>query len=241
MPERVELQSPAHKPPEGPLIVGSVKRLRPLSLLPTISLQEENQLFARLGQIREEIGPCTRCELSHMRQNILFGDGPVRTRVMVIIPQPSAEDDASGATLEGEVGVLIKEMLKAIGVKPQEVYFAYHIKCRPPEDRHPFVKEVHHCLPFITEQIRAIQPEVVLAMGVAVAQSLLQTNQRLEGLRQRWFPLHENHILPHAKRECMMLVTYHPLYLLQRPARKRNVWQDLQMIRRRLIEHTVDK
>lgn len=232
----------AYTPPQanpiettGPLQVGALRTLQPIEVRPSIAVDEQEQLGQRLIYARETLGECVRCPLAEHRKHLTYGRGPVRTRLMVVYPQPTLQDDQEGQILQGTEGQLVRNMLAAIGVQVEDTYVAYHTKCRPPQDRHPFVAEVNTCLPFVVEQIRTLQPEVVLVMGAIAAQSLLQTNQRLESLRGKWFALHEGDLLPQAKRSCHMLATYHPMYLLNRPHRKRDAWRDLQLVRQKLV------
>lgn len=217
------------------LVLGVIPPMQTCALLPSMSLQEEQRHFERIASAHARVQDCQRCPLSRGRKHLLYGEGPPRTRLMVVFPQPYTEEDQLARGWQSETGMLVHQMLTSIGVNPDEVYLAFHIKCRTPTDRHPLVKEVHTCLPYVIEQIQTIQPQVVLAMGAIVAQSLLGTNQRLEGLREKWFRLDEMDLMRGASQPSFLMASYHPLYLQKRPKMKRNAWQDMLRLREKLL------
>jgi DNA polymerase len=108
-------------------------------------------------------------------------------------------------------------MLRALALNRKEVFIANVLKCRPPGNRDPQPSEVAACLPFLRAQIAAVRPRIVVALGRFAAQSLLATDLPLSRLRGS---LHHYEGVP-------VVVTYHPAYLLRRPADKAAAWADL--------------
>jgi DNA polymerase len=120
----------------------------------------------------------------------------------------------------GPAGELLTKILEAIDLRRADVYITNIVKCRPPGNRDPEPDEVFACLPFLQQQIDAIQPEIICALGRCATQTLLQTETSLSKLRGRF----------HAYRGMQLIPTYHPAYLLRNPAQKRVVWHDMQLI-----------
>jgi uracil-DNA glycosylase len=96
--------------------------------------------------------------------------------------------------------------------------------CRPPDNRKPTAEEVTACKPFLLGQIRAIQPQVLVALGASAAQVLLKTKLGVSSLREEW----------HAWEKKPLRVTFHPAYLLRNKVAKKMVWDDLQAVMGRL-------
>ncbi|MEE8408663.1 MAG: uracil-DNA glycosylase, partial [Myxococcota bacterium] len=177
-----------------------------------------------LQQIRDEIGNCTRCKLAHRRTNIVFGVGDPRARLMFVGEAPGRDEDLQGEPFVGAAGKLLDRMIRAMGLERGKVYIANIVKCRPSRNRDPEPEEVDSCEPFLIEQIRAVRPEVIVALGRYAAQTLLRDPTPITRLRGRWREYESIPLMP----------TYHPAYLLRNAAEKRPVWHDLQQVMTRL-------
>jgi len=172
-----------------------------------------------LLEIRAEIGDCTRCKLSVGRNKIVFGDGDPQARLMFVGEGPGADEDAQGLPFVGRAGQLLNNMINAMGLKREQVYIANIVKCRPPSNRVPEPDEAQTCMPFLEQQIAAVQPEVIVALGSTAATYLLGAKSALGSLRGR----------VHASRGAKLIVTYHPAFLLRDPRQKKEAWADLQI------------
>ena len=179
---------------------------------------------AALVLIREEIGDCTRCALHKGRNKLVFGDGSATARLMFVGEGPGADEDAQGLPFVGKAGQLLNNMITAMGLKREEVYIANVVKCRPPGNRTPEPDEANTCTPFLFQQIDAVRPQVLVALGATAATYLLGQRQPLAGLRGR----------VHAYRGMQLIVTYHPAFLLRDPRQKKETWKDLQMVMKEL-------
>ena len=174
-----------------------------------------------MAQMAEEVSSCTRCVLAGTRQQTVFGEGSLGARLVIVGEAPGAEEDRTGRPFVGAAGQLLTKMLEAIGLAREDVYICNLLKCRPPGNRNPRPDEVGRCKPFLKEQLRLIQPEVVLALGAPAARELLQTHRGITSLRGRYMKTQEGH---------RVMPTFHPAYLLRNPAAKREVWADLQRV-----------
>ena len=118
---------------------------------------------------------------------------------------------------------MLDAMLRAIGLDRAEVFIANTIKCRPPGNRDPRVDEVTACNDYLEQQIDAVAPDVVVAVGRVAAQRLLHEDLPLGRMRGK------THRLP--ERDVPLVITYHPAYLLRTPAQKARAWEDLKHVR----------
>jgi uracil-DNA glycosylase family 4 len=171
--------------------------------------------------IRDDIGDCTRCRLSKQgRKQIVFGVGNPRAELMFIGEAPGADEDQQGEPFVGRAGQLLNNMIKAMGLRREDIYIANIIKCRPPGNRTPERDECETCSPFLMRQIATIRPKAVVALGAVAAKTLLAINAPMTELRGKWYDF----------RGTRLAVTYHPAFLLRDPRQKKEAWKDLQMV-----------
>ena len=175
--------------------------------------------------IREDIGDCTRCVLHKQgRKQIVFGVGNPNADLMFIGEAPGADEDEQGEPFVGRAGQLLNNMIKAMGLRREDVYIANIIKCRPPGNRTPERDECDTCSPFLMRQIAVIQPKAIVALGAVAAKTLLAINAPMSEFRGHWYDF----------RGTKLAVTYHPAFLLRDPRQKKETWKDLQMVMKEL-------
>lgn len=183
---------------------------------------------AALVALRAEIGDCTRCVLHTLgRRQVVFGAGNPDADLMFVGEAPGADEDIQGVPFVGRAGQLLTKIIEAINLRREDVYIANVIKCRPPGNRNPDPIEVETCSPFLLRQIQTIRPRVIVALGTFAAQTLLGTDTPISRLRGR----------AHDFRDGIKLMpTFHPAYVLRSPDRKREVWEDMKIVRALLAE-----
>ncbi len=177
---------------------------------------------ASLTDLLNQVKNCKRCHLYKTRTNLVFGAGNDKSKVMFVGEAPGREEDLQGKPFVGKAGQLLDKILAAIDFRREEVYIANILKCRPPDNRDPLPDEIGMCEPYLLEQIRIIQPELICALGRIAAQALLKTKDPLSRLRGK---IHDYH-------GTKFLVTYHPAALLRYPQYKRPTWDDVRMLKR---------
>jgi len=186
--------------------------------------------LAALKLIREDLGDCTRCKLHKQgRKQIVFGVGNPRAELMFVGEGPGADEDAQGEPFVGRAGQLLNNMIKAMGLRREDVYIANIVKCRPPGNRQPERDECDTCSPFLMRQIATVKPKALVALGATAAKNLLALNAPMSELRGRWYdfkPAGSDPSWPGAR----LAVTYHPAFLLRDPRQKGEAWKDLQMV-----------
>jgi len=178
-----------------------------------------------LAAVRADIGDCTRCKLhAQGRTQIVFGVGNPNADLMFVGEAPGADEDVQGIPFVGRAGQLLTKIIEAIDLKRDDVYIANVIKCRPPGNRNPEPDEVEQCEPFLFRQIDLIKPKVIVALGKFGAQTLLRTLDPISRLRGRVYDYRGAKLIP----------TFHPAYLLRNPASKREVWEDMKLVKKLL-------
>jgi len=176
---------------------------------------------ARLAEVREELGDCIRCKLHRGRKTIVFGEGDPSSVLMFVGEGPGYEEDQQGRPFVGAAGQLLTDIIvKGIKLQREDVYICNIVKCRPPNNRNPEPDEISACEPFLSKQIEAIKPKIIIALGNIAAKTLLKTGEGITSLRGRWQTYNSIPVMP----------TFHPAYLLRNPKDKALVWEDIKKV-----------
>lgn len=164
------------------------------------------------------------CGLKATASHFVFGAGAPGASLMFLGDVPGDAEDRVGETFAGETGVLLDRMLAAIGLDRGRVYLSPIVPWRPPGNRTASALETAACLPFMHRQIELVGPRIVVALGQAAAQWLLDSRESLLRLRGRWLAY------PGRRGDVRVRVTFHPRHLLETPIHKRLAWADLQAL-----------
>lgn len=226
--------APSSSPSSAPRVVAP-PRVRPAATAPPVAplfgdagfdsppvpAEERAELLRALA---DEVAGCLKCPiLASTRTRTVFADGSPTARLMFVGEAPGADEDRAGVPFVGAAGQLLTDMItKGMGLKREEVYIANILKCRPPNNRNPLPEETLNCLPYLERQIEIVRPEFLCLLGAVAVGALLNTALGVGRLRGKW----------HRVRGIPTIVTYHPSYLLRRPAGKKEAWEDLQMLMR---------
>lgn len=188
--------------------------------LPDFSKQNE---VVTLQQISEEIGDCKRCKLCKTRKNIVFGEGNPNAEIMFIGEGPGADEDEQGRPFVGRAGKLLDRWIElGMGIKREEVYIGNIVKCRPPNNRDPEAEEVSACIGFIKQQVRAIQPKVIVLLGRVPMGHILGEKTGITKVHGTWYSYEGIPTMP----------IFHPSYCLRPPQdeKRKIVWEDIKKI-----------
>ena len=190
------------------------------------------QRDAQLAALSQSCADCRRCPLADGRQRVVVFRGNAAARLMVIGEGPGAQEDASGLPFVGRAGQLLDQMLASVGLDSnRDAYICNVVKCRPPENRKPTPAEMAACRPWLEEQLRLIQPAVVLLAGATALEGALGEKGAITKQRGQWRAWQGRWVMP----------IFHPSYLLRNPSRTEGspkwlTWQDLKAVKRRLEE-----
>ena len=169
-------------------------------------------------QLETKVRNCRNCDLCLTRNKTVFGVGDRRPAWLFVGEGPGAEEDLKGEPFVGQAGRLLDLIFAAMGMSRQQgIYIANAVKCRPPNNRKPFPREMDTCFPYLEQQIRWLSPKIIVALGATGAQALLQCDTKIGALRGK----------RHTYCGIPVIATYHPAYLLRSPQEKAKVWADL--------------
>ena len=147
--------------------------------------------------------------------------GPADAAIMVLVDCPDKDDGAAGMLMTGATGALFDRMLAAIGLSRDVIHLAAVCAKRPVAGRMP--REVEARLAEISRHhIGLVAPKRVLLLGNAASRAIL--GAEMPGTRGSLHPFN------HKRGETGVVASFHPRFLLEKPAAKAEAWKDLQLL-----------
>ncbi|MFA6973646.1 MAG: uracil-DNA glycosylase [Parcubacteria group bacterium] len=119
----------------------------------------------QLVKLNKHMSACSKCALRAGCIRVVPGEGSADAKIMFIGEAPGKKEDETGHPFVGAAGKFLNEMLASIKLQREDVYIANVCKCRPPENRDPLPEEVAACWPWLLEQIKIIQPKLIVTLG----------------------------------------------------------------------------
>lgn len=157
--------------------------------------------------------------------SIVFGDGDPCAQLVFVGEAPGEEEDKQGIPFVGRAGQLLNKMIDAMGLSRKTVYICNVLKTRPPNNATPTLEEARLCAPYLIDQIRIINPKVIVTLGLPATKTVLGVEDSMARLRGRLHPWAV------GGSPIPVIPTYHPAFLLRAytPDNRKKVWSDLQM------------
>ncbi|MEL6553936.1 MAG: uracil-DNA glycosylase [Cyanobacteria bacterium J06621_11] len=189
--------------------------------------------YGSLDPLTADCKVCQRCGLSEERTNVVVSRGSHTAPIMVIGEGPGQQEDEQGLPFVGRSGQLLEKILAAVRLDTEkDVYICNIVKCRPPGNRNPLAAEISACRPYILEQIRLVDPKIILLTGATAVKGIIPSEKRgITKIRGSWIEWEGRHCMP----------ILHPAYLLRNPSREPGkpkwlMWQDIQAVKAKLDE-----
>jgi len=181
-----------------------------------------------LDKLKAKYQNCQNCPL-HLqgRTQIVFGAGNPNTKLMFVGEGPGRDEDTQGFPFVGRAGKLLTKIIEAMNLKRSDVYISNVVKCRPPNNRAPLPNESDVCKNLILlKEIEIIKPKIICTLGSIATQAILGPQTRISKARSIFFEFGQSLVMP----------TFHPAYLLRNPPAKKEVWEDMQKIMKKLAD-----
>jgi uracil-DNA glycosylase len=178
--------------------------------------------MSRLDELREDVRRCTACELHAGATQAVFGEGLVKSELMLVGEQPGDREDREGEPFVGPAGHMLDRALQEAGIDRRRAYvtnavkhFRYEQRGKRRIHQRPGAEHIRACRPWLDAELEVIGPRVLVLLGAVAAQALLGSKVRVT--KDRGKPL-ESDLAP------LVLVTIHPSAILRErdePARER--------------------
>ena len=169
--------------------------------------------------------------LKKQAKSFIISDGNEKSDIMIIGDYPEASNNKLFKPFANQSEQLLNKMLNAINLKKTDVYLTNVIPWICSDKKTPTNEEILGCLPFIQRHIEIISPKIIILLGSIAAKMILNSNLEISKMRGKW---HEYKSINFSKKN-LMLVTYHPNFLLNNPSYKKHAWEDLKMLKKKLI------
>ena len=179
-----------------------------------------------LEELLESCRNCRNCALGQTRTNFVFGTGNPHADLLFVGEAPGEQEDLTGIPFVGKAGQLLDKYLYVVGIDRNEVYIANILKCRPPKNRDPLPEEEDACIGILREQVRVIQPKIIVCLGRISAMRLIKPDFKITAEHGKWF----------QKGEFLMTAVYHPAALLRDPRKKEDMLEDMKAIKEKLSQ-----
>ena len=184
----------------------------------------------KLAQLKVQINSIEDCSLKNNSKKIILGDGNINSSIMLIGEAPGLDEDNTGLTFTGEVGILLTKMLIAINIKKENIYSTYAVNFRTPEDRKPTSIEIKRYSQFLQKHISIIKPKIIILMGSTAMEALTGLNSKITIERGKWKEV----IVKDTSYN--IIITFNPSYLLRVPENKKYSWEDLKKIKQKITD-----
>lgn len=170
---------------------------------------------------------CQNCRLAQTRHNVVFGVGNPQADVMFIGEGPGENEDLQGEPFVGRGGQLLDKLLTAVDLdRKKNIYIGNMVKCRPPKNRDPLPEEVSQCIGYLHQQIKLVQPKIIVCLGRVAACYMIDKNFKVTKQHGQWF----------EKDGILMMGTFHPAALLRNPNNKPDAFDDMLALQKKILE-----
>jgi len=150
----------------------------------------------------------------------IFGSGNPAARVLLTGESPGPPDIATGEPFTGPVGDMLRRMLVSIGLRESDCYLTNVVKFIS-QGSELTAETIGIFTPYLIREIESVNPELIIALGATPAKVLLETNEPISKIRGKIRYVNGRAVMP----------TFNPAYLLRDPTKKKEVWEDMKVVR----------
>lgn len=110
---------------------------------------------------------------------IVNGIGPRNAKIILIGEAPGEQEDLKGIPFVGRAGKFLDSRLSEAGLDRSELFITNIVRCRPSGNRKPRDEEIRECLPNLVEELKKMNPRVIIALGAVAFRALTGQTVRL--------------------------------------------------------------
>jgi len=160
----------------------------------------------KLKKLKKSIQLIDNCELKKNATNLVFGDGNISAKIMIIGEGPGAQEDAEGKPFVGRAGKLLDKMLESIHLNRTKVYISNVVNYRPPANRRPTEEEIARYLPYLRTHIEIINPKILILLGSTALNAVVGNKEVISKARGKWFQREIGTVKP------WIIASFHPAF-----------------------------
>ena len=182
----------------------------------------------QLEKIKKMIRSIKNCELKNSANKMVFSDGNINSKIMLIGEGPGAQEDREGLPFVGRAGKLLDKMLEAINLNRKKVYISNVVNYRPPKNRRPTDQEIERYYPFLKLHIEIINPKILVLLGSTALNTIIGNEKAISRVRGKWMKKKIGNCDPY------IIASFHPAFLMRQPDQKKLAWIDLKLVREKI-------
>lgn len=148
--------------------------------------------------------------------------------IMIIGEAPGETEDQVGMPFMGVSGKVLDQYLSTYDLQSYS-YITNIVKCRPEKNRTPTTEEIKNCAPYLEQQIKALQPKVIITLGKSAMAGLQVLGKIRDPKSIEWKKSDVVSYLDFEDTEYPVVPIYHPSYYLrQKNALAGDSWEDFE-------------
>lgn len=155
---------------------------------------------------------CTRCPLCKSATQVVPGEGPADTSMMLVGEAPGNDEDLTGRPFVGPAGRVLDRALADAGIDRKQTFVTNAVKHFKFEQRgkrrlhkRPDAYEIERCRWWYEIEFKLVQPKLVVALGATAVRSVFGRPLTITATRGKI----------HELADTNALATIHPSYLLR--------------------------
>ena len=182
----------------------------------------------RLEKLKKMIESIKNCELKNSALKMVFSDGNINSKIMLVGEGPGAQEDQEGLPFVGRAGKLLDKMLESINLDRKKVYISNVVNFRPPKNRKPSDEEIKRYYPFLKLHIEIIDPKILILLGSTALNAIIGNEEVISKVRGKWTRKKIGNSDPY------IIASFHPAFLMRQPEQKKLAWIDLKLVREKI-------
>jgi uracil-DNA glycosylase len=167
----------------------------------------------RMDALRAQALTCPGCPNRHTRFQVVFGEGDVNAKIILVGQGPGVVEEQTGRPFAGPSGRLLDQALAEVGLERSKLWLTNVIKCRAVKsekgrvvDRAPSAAELKACRSWLDGELDIVQPAIIVCIGVPAAKALIDKKFRLS---------EEHGQIREAVDGTRRTAVFHPAYVLR--------------------------
>ena len=166
-------------------------------------------MYKTLDELRTKNLLCQQCKLRRGCNQVVPSIGPATSKLLIIGECPGQDEDIVGEPFVGRSGQLLDKLLKNAGINRDDIYITNVVKCHPPKNRTPSPTEIKACKGWLWEELRLVNPKVILTLGRTPSFLLLKVKPSAKMKDIVGKPYTVTYI------DAIVYAWYHPSFLLR--------------------------
>lgn len=192
-------------------------------------------LYKSINEIKKDVEKCRQCDLYLTRRQVVLGGDISQVAILLLGEAPGGKEDETGVPFAADAGKHLDRFLTMIDLCRDQIYIGNAVKCRPTvpsekaryngyKNRKPTTKEIRACSGWLEEEIKLLQPKIIVTLG-GVPLRRLMNDYSIKVGDFRGQPFY------HQQYQCQVFPLYHPASVIYDRRKEEVYTQDLKVLK----------